>query len=84
MRFGIVSARYFLDNLKTWQVYGEKLKSVVHTSFYTDIERNCNPVIEIEVETIEQLKSVAKSVGYDLSFPRRDNDDIWIKDDYME
>lgn len=84
MRFGIVSARYFLDNLKTWQVYGEKLKSVVHTSFYTDIERNCNPVIEIEVETIEQLKSVAKSVGYDLFFPRRDNDDIWIKDDYME
>lgn len=84
MKFRIVSARYLFDDVMTWQIYGEKLKRVVHTSFYTDLEWNCNPVIEIEVETIEQLKNVAKSVGYDLVFPRRDNDCIWIKDDYME
>lgn len=83
MKFGIISARYLFDKEITWKVYGEKLKKVVNARFHTDLD-NYKPVIEIEVETIEQLKKVAQSVGHDLVFPKEDDRDIWIKDDYME
>lgn len=81
MKFRVLSA-HFLDEHKMWEFYGEKLQSVVATRTYIDF--NGNFTVEIEVNTIEQLKSVANVVGNDLVFPKNNNEPIWIYDNYIE
>lgn len=84
MKFEIVSARFLGFGNLTFQNYGDKLQKVVPTRFYKDVNRGGEFIIEIEVNTLEELRDIAKAVGYNLIFPERDNGTIWIYDDYME
>lgn len=86
MKFQIYSAKLFEEE-DTYKEYQEKLAKVGKVSYFCDIESG-NPIIELELNCLEDLVELSNQVNTGLKISRPYNEgqpfQLWIVDGYME
>lgn len=86
MRFEVFSARLF-DEEETYDKYREQLEKVGKVSYFCEVDTG-NLVIELELESLDDLIALSNVVGTGLKISRPYNEkkpfQLWIIDGYME
>lgn len=86
MKFEVFSARLF-DEEATYDKYHETLEKVGKVSYFCEVETG-NPVIELEMDSLDDLVELSNIVGTGLKVSRPYREDkpfqLWIVDGYME
>nr|DAU38712.1 MAG TPA: hypothetical protein [Caudoviricetes sp.] len=86
MRFEVFSARLF-DEEATYDKYREQLEKVGKVSYFCEVDTG-NPVIELELDSLDDLVALSNVVGTGLKLSRPYREDkpfqLWIIDGYME
>ena len=86
MKFEVFSALLF-DEEATYNKYREQLEKVGKVSYFCEVDTG-NPVIELEVDSLEGLISIINELGKGLKISRPYNEkkpfQLWIIDGYME
>nr|DAS08296.1 MAG TPA: hypothetical protein [Caudoviricetes sp.] len=86
MKLEVFSALLF-DEEATYDRYHETLEKVGKVSYFCEVDTG-NPVIELEVDSLEGLISLINELGKGLKISRPYNEkkpfQLWIIDGYME
>lgn len=86
MRFHVYSAKYFEEE-DTYNHYHAKLSKVGKLFYFCDCETG-NPIIELELSSLEDLITLSTELRVSLKLSRPYNEgepfQLWIVDGYME
>lgn len=86
MKFEVCSARLF-DEEATYDKYREQLETVGKVSYFCEVDTG-NPVIELELDSLDDLIALSNVVGTGIKISKPYNENkpfqLWIIDGYME
>lgn len=86
MIFKIFSAKFFEEE-DVYDEYNQKLSKIGRLSYLCELETG-NIVIELEIDSLEDLISLSNELGTGIKLSRPYNEEkhfkLWIIDGYME